>query len=321
VEKYIIDGNKNMKIMVNETRSKIVFIFLDGFGVGAIGSQNPIYSFKVLERVLGTCIATGLSVTSNSLIAKGIDACMNMPGIPQSATGQTALFTGINAAKLLGYPLPAYPDAILQKAIRESNIYIDAGRFGRSATFANAYRKEYFNLVAAEKLSHSVTTHCCLSAGLPLRDIESYNRRKAVFWDITGEFAGRDSLEKIEVIAPELAGSVICGLSQEFDLVVFESFLPDLIGHSREMNWARKYCGVLDRFLSAIIDGIDKRTTVVVTSDHGNFEDLSTGSHTLNPVVLLASGPDAPLFSKATTIIDVPAIILSVLKNGHPTRI
>ena len=33
------------------------------------------------------------------------------------------------------------------------------------------------------------------------------------------------------------------------------------------------------------------RQTVVVTSDHGNIEDLSTRSHTLNPIATLAFGP------------------------------
>jgi bisphosphoglycerate-independent phosphoglycerate mutase (AlkP superfamily) len=51
----------------------------------------------------------------------------------------------------------------------------------------------------------------------------------------------------------------------------------------------------------------------VLTSDHGNMEDLSTGSHTRNPVPLLARGPQARRFAAAESIADVTPAILSAL--------
>src|SRR6185436_9156180 len=47
-------------------------------------------------------------------VARGTDASLGVTGLPQSATGQTTLFTGVNAAQVLGRHLYAFPTATLQ---------------------------------------------------------------------------------------------------------------------------------------------------------------------------------------------------------------
>jgi bisphosphoglycerate-independent phosphoglycerate mutase (AlkP superfamily) len=60
-----------------------------------------------------------------------------------------------------------------------------------------------------------------------------------------------------------------------------------------------------------------ERTTLVVTSDHGNIEDLSTRSHTQNPVPLMARGWAANAFAGASSLTDVtPAIVASLGSLG-----
>ncbi len=55
---------------------------------------------------------------------------------------------------------------------------------------------------------------------------------------------------------------------------------------------------------------------LVVTSDHGNLEDLSTKSHTRNPVPLLAVGPGADAFAGAASLTDVtPAVVEVVTRD------
>ena len=95
--------------------------------------------------------------------------------------------------------------------------------------------------------------------------------------------------------------------------MVFESFLPDVIGHAKDFLQAEEFCRVLSRSVDAVIGGLDAETTLLISSDHGNFEDFSTGSHTANPVLLLALGPDARAFSGLSSITDVTPCILSVL--------
>jgi 2,3-bisphosphoglycerate-independent phosphoglycerate mutase len=300
-------------------QSSIIFIFVDGLGVGKADSFNPLFRFRPLRKYIPLPIVNNLSEHDDRLLVKGIDACMNIAGIPQSATGQTALFTGVNAAEYLGYHLPAFPCERLVVKINERNIHSDLHRSGLKTTFANAYRPEYFDAVASGNLQHSVTTHTCLASGLILRGMEHYNNGRAIFWDITGEYTGKMSRSPVKKITPEYAGSVICTLSEKYDLVVFETFLTDLIGHSRKMDEAETFCSVFDRFISTIIETMGKRTTVVITSDHGNFEDLSINNHTFNPSLLFAYGVDAPAFSEATSITDITPAIVSVLSERRST--
>jgi len=72
----------------------------------------------------------------------------------------------------------------------------------------------------------------------------------------------------------------------------------------------------LDRFFARLIELIDpKRDLLLVTSDHGNLEDLSTKGHTRNPVPLVAFGRGASHFRDVTSITGVTPAILSVLKE------
>ncbi|HWU38007.1 MAG TPA: hypothetical protein VN203_10210, partial [Candidatus Acidoferrum sp.] len=65
-------------------------------------------------------------------------------------------------------------------------------------------------------------------------------------------------------------------------------------------------------FLEAVLSSIDLSThLVVLTSDHGNLEDLSTRRHTQNPVPALFWGAGAKKASDGVrTISDIAPAIL-----------
>ena len=66
----------------------------------------------------------------------------------------------------------------------------------------------------------------------------------------------------------------------------------------------------LDAFFGSILDALPDDALLVVTSDHGNLEDLSTKSHTRHPVPLVAWGADADALLGAESLLDVtPGII------------
>ena len=71
--------------------------------------------------------------------------------------------------------------------------------------------------------------------------------------------------------------------------------------------------GVMDRFLIYIIENFDTdKNTLVITSDHGNLEDLSTKTHTRNSVPLFVLGNMEP-FKNTESILDITPAILKVL--------
>ncbi|OGI12385.1 MAG: hypothetical protein A2Y40_03700 [Candidatus Margulisbacteria bacterium GWF2_35_9] len=298
-------------------KSKIILIFIDGIGLGNQTNDNPFYTSNMpfLTSLLSTRLVSGINIVKEHLLVKGIDASLGIDSCPpQSATGQTALLTGINAAKLLGYHLTAYPNDILIKAINEHNIFNKLFKNGLSATFANAYdTKQYQKRIQSGKIKHSVTTHCVMSAGLPFRTIDDLLNNNAVYWDITHEYLKQLNPE-LDIIDPYQAGQNLARLTNDHDFVLYECFLPDLIGHKRNHENAQTFLGIFDRFLEACsLYSSKNNTTILISSDHGNMEDLTTGGHTYNPVPLIAIGNDAKYFAHINAITDVCDSIVRVL--------
>ena len=109
-------------------RLKILFIFVDGFGLGANDpAVNPLYNarFPNLQKLLAH--------------ACPLDACLGVEGLPQSATGQATLLTGINAAKRMGRHIEAFPPTALKKMIRHESLFSKLKKLGKQCTFANCY--------------------------------------------------------------------------------------------------------------------------------------------------------------------------------------
>ena len=69
--------------------------------------------------------------------------------------------------------------------------------------------------------------------------------------------------------------------------------------------------------LDGVIGGLEENRpadlTWILTSDHGNLEDASVGTHTRNPVPLLAVGPAAGAFAGLSSILEVTPTILELL--------
>jgi 2,3-bisphosphoglycerate-independent phosphoglycerate mutase len=75
---------------------------------------------------------------------------------------------------------------------------------------------------------------------------------------------------------------------------VFEFFETDEAGHARSMESALDALERVDRLLRALVAGLGEDDALVVASDHGNVEDLSTRNHTRARVPVLGFGRAAP---------------------------
>jgi bisphosphoglycerate-independent phosphoglycerate mutase (AlkP superfamily) len=94
----------------------------------------------------------------------------------------------------------------------------------------------------------------------------------------------------VPVRAPEEAAEILHALARGHDLTVFEFFETDEAGHARSMDRALEALGPLDALLRALVGGLGSDDALVVASDHGNLEDLSTRNHTRAPVPVLGFG-------------------------------
>ncbi len=75
--------------------------------------------------------------------------------------------------------------------------------------------------------------------------------------------------------ALEITESIIENLNTKYSLIVVNYANPDMIAHSGDMEAVRKTLLIIDNCLKKIIESVDlKETTVVITADHGNAEEL-----------------------------------------------
>ena len=61
-----------------------------------------------------------------------------------------------------------------------------------------------------------------------------------------------------------------------------------------------------------ILSEIDEELTLIICSDHGNFEDLSVKTHTMNPALTITAGKHAKQL--ADSIKDLTDIKPSIIK-------
>lgn len=300
----------------------IIFVFLDGVGLGPAEESNPFWSTDTpaLRQLLGGPLVSGVRVEGRGpgvpVVLRGIDATLGVPGLPQSGSGQTALFTGVNAARVAGTHVFAFPTERLRQVIAEHSILKRATEQGLRATLANAYSDSYWSWVQDKRRGrHSATTLTNMAADLPFRTFEDLRRGTAVYWDITHEIARERFHADLDPIPAVEAGRRLARLGSEYHLVLYETFITDLAGHDRlpmPVEWTLKR---VDGFLGGLIEARSPGATVVVCSDHGNLEDSRFRGHTTNPVPLLVVGPGAedPVWESVGAITDVPEAILGWL--------
>ncbi|MBE9079290.1 alkaline phosphatase family protein [Romeria aff. gracilis LEGE 07310] len=292
--------------------SRYLLLFLDGLGLGSAHSANPLTSpaaMPFLTALLDGLLLGGLRVDQSGLLAKPIDAKLGVDGLPQSATGQTTLYTGQNAPKFLNRHQAGFANGSLRQLIDGYGLFKQLLSLGYTATLANLYSPAYFEAIATRRLRYSVCTLLNMTAGLPFRMQSEYEQETAIFWDITGERAqGRGIAQP--PITPKEAGWRLAMLTKAHTLTLFECYLTDYAGHAQDRAQADQYLQRIDRFIESMVQSLPPAVTLIITSDHGNVEDLSTKRHTLNPVPLIAIGPQAQAFARVTDLTGITPTLL-----------
>jgi 2,3-bisphosphoglycerate-independent phosphoglycerate mutase len=298
---------------------KILFLFVDGVGIGpADASVNPLLVARLpnLEKLVGPidmdAWRKGVHTERATLVP--LDATMGVPGLPQSATGQTALFTGVNAAKLIGRHKEGRPNRLLKSVLYKHGLIPVLCRAGLKATFANAYNDASIPRYVAGEAPMSCTSAMAYYGEGCFRTTDMFNRGEAVYFDLTGRYARRRG-DDVRLMTPARAGEALGRIALAHDFTLYEYFLTDFAGHRQNMARSVRYLEDVDAALGAVIDYYDlERHLLILSSDHGNVEDLSTRSHTRNPVPLLAAGAGHEEFaSRCDDLMDVPRAVFQYL--------
>jgi hypothetical protein len=240
-----------------------------------------------------------------------LDACLDVPGLPQSGTGQATLFTGVNCAELAGRHFGPWPHSNTREAIRRHNVFHRVKeKTGREVAFANAFPDAFFER-SKRTDRWSTTTRCCLDSGTRLRTLKDLEAGNALAADITGTGLRRFTGHSIQRSESEAADRLL-GLARQYAFTLFEYFLTDKAGHAQSRTQAAAVLASLSRFLGHLHAHRPDELTIVITSDHGNLEDLSVRTHTRNPVPLAVSGPGSGHFADIT---DLTGVVDAILRS------
>lgn len=301
-------------------RSRVLMLFLDGVGIGRSDPRsNPFFAASyptLLDLCGGNMIHIGDSrrnLRQSSL--KPINATMGVGGLPQSGTGQTALLTGVNAAKVVGKHFGPYPYSTLRPIIDEQNIFRRLRDRDRKSYYANAFPQRYFEYMHTRKSRMSAMAMSWVSSGYALNTAAVLAEGKALSADITSERWNKQGFPPVPALSPEEAGKRLVSLTEEYDFVLFEFYLTDHAGHSQSMKEGIEVLTLIDRFMGGILAALPhESTTFIMTSDHGNLEDVSTKSHTRHAVPFLAVGRHHKAIAEnVNDLMDVPSAILEML--------
>jgi 2,3-bisphosphoglycerate-independent phosphoglycerate mutase len=304
-----------MNLREMSEHSHFLLVFLDGVGLGEAGANNPLSAPEAtpfLNHLLQQRLLKGASINRPELLLKPIDATLGVPGLPQSATGQATIYTGQNAPQFLGRHQSGFANGSLRQLIDSYGLFSRVLALGHTATLANAYSPEYFYAIANRSRRYSVCTLLNLSAKLPFRLQYEYDQGKAIFWNIVGETLPTVSVNR-PPISPQVAGQRLAALSEDYSVTLFECYLCDYAGHAQDRGRAIAYLQRIDQFLESALAHLPANVTLLLTSDHGNVEDLSTKRHTLNSVPLLAIGPQAQAFAPIHDLTGITPQILQLL--------
>ena len=297
----------------------VIILFLDGVGLGEASSEANPFMHVEMESTRALLGVSKLTHESSGTIngqgaLLGVDATLGVPGLPQSATGQTTILTGHNAAALLGQHYGPYPSPPLRDLLGRDTLFKLLLDTGHPVAYANAYPDRFLDRLQRGKGRLSANTYAAFAAGLKLRDHIDLQQGQAITALLSNDFWPEPEV-KLPPLTAYQAGQQLAALAEDYTLTFFEYWYSDMVGHKMEREQSLIALRMLDDFLMGILDKIDLRyTLLLVVSDHGNFEDWTIKKHTLNPALtILAGSTVTQLVPRLQALTDVKPVVLSFL--------
>lgn len=275
---------------------RVLFIFIDGIGLGEKNQGiNPFANARMPNL---NALLDGRSLFKESAPYAGehatllaLDPNVGVNGLPQSATGQAMLLTGVNVSAEIGYHYGPKPNPEVAAHLKNGTLFSRFVGAGKKAALLNAYPPRYFDGIDTGKRIYSSIPMAVTNAGIALFRQEDFYEGRAMPADFTGEgwrtFLGfTDS----PVMNPHGAGRKLVSLAMDYDFSLFEYWASDYAGHKQDMETAVGLMETFDGVLGGVVEESTDELLILITSDHGNMEDMSTRRHTDAPVPALVIG-------------------------------
>jgi 2,3-bisphosphoglycerate-independent phosphoglycerate mutase len=295
----------------------VLFLFIDGIGIGEDHTKNPFFSgnYPGFSQLCGAQNMTQSAdvISSETHLFKPIDARLGVDGLPQSGTGQAALFSGQNAAKIIDRHFGPFPHSKTRYLLESESIFHKVQSLGKKPYFINAFPAIFFE--RSSRLNRwSCATLMTRSAGLRLNSLDEVLREEAITAEILQDYWHRMLQLEVPSITPRDAVRRVVHALETYDLVLMEYYLTDKAGHAQSSAEADAALSRVDDFIQAFLaTSAGTEHTLVISSDHGNVEDLSVKTHTMHAVPLIGWGPGAAALAGVSDLTGVSPAILQML--------
>jgi hypothetical protein len=290
----------------------VLLILIDGCGLGdPDGDRNPM---AVARTRWFRCFRSQIVATDGCTIIP-TDAALGIPGLPQSATGQTALLTGVNAPLLAGRHLQGFCPPTLAAILAAHSLFRSFALRGGRVACANAFTEPTLR----RRRFASVTTVAARTAGVRLRDLADLADGQALYHEFTNRSLRARGFA-VPLLSPEQAAGRLVAIAEGCDFTYYEYLQADIAGHAQDMGRAVTILEELDRFVSALVERLDRsRHLLILVSDHGNVEDLSSASHTWNPVPTMVWGRGTETLARRIhALTDIAPALLAAWEAATP---
>lgn len=307
----------------------VLFIFLDGIGLGENNQETNPFARTRMPHL--NDLLEGRSLLKKSAPFHGerasllaVDPAVGVSGLPQSASGQAILLTGINIPAEIGYHYGPKPNPEVAAYLKEATLFSRFVKEGKKAALLNAYPPRYFHGIDSGKRLYSSIPLAVTNAGLPLFRHDDLFAGRALSADFTGDgWRTMLGFHEAPVMDAPNAGRKLGSLAKEYDFALFEYWASDYAGHKQQMDHAIDLMEAFDQVLGGLTELWDDDGLILVTSDHGNMEDISTRRHTGAdvPALVIGNKTAREKFTRGMKdLTDIAPAIWKTVMNDHASR-
>lgn len=286
-------------------KQHILFLFVDGIGLGDDDPSTNPFSVANMPNLL--TLSNGKRWLKNTGKQSNhranfipTDPRLGIEGRPQSGSSQAVILTGKNVPQMLGRHYGPLPNEPIRHLLDSENFFMTVNQHGGKAGLLSAYPPRRLDGIESGKRLPSSIQYAAIAAGQSLFAKEDVIVGKALTAEYTTEsWQTHLGIENLPDYSAEEAGKKLVQLSRNYDFAFHSHWMTDWVGHRGTMKQAVALLELFDKVMEGILaEWKDDEGLILITSDHGNMEEIGNRKHTENDVPTLVIGRDKDRFTE-----------------------
>jgi 2,3-bisphosphoglycerate-independent phosphoglycerate mutase len=184
------------------------------------------------------------------------------------------------------------PNPAIRELLAQDNFFKQVITAGKKAALVEAYPPMWHHDHNRGKSLRSSYQQAAYEAGQELFGIEAVIEGKALTPEWTSEaWLTYLKLRDVPPYTPEEAGQKLVRISREYDFAMHAHWMTDMVGHRGPVERGVELLELFDKVMTGVVnEWDDEEGLIIITSDHGNLEDVSHRNHTENEIPTLIIG-------------------------------